>query len=94
MSDSYVHGARDLLLPAGETTTSGDPRVRTRSEGRSRFRVIAGVAGYVPLLSWASILDRNAETRARTPFDQVMADAASLVPVWHTLRQVVSVKGD
>lgn len=31
---------------------------------------------------------------AYKPIDQVMADAASLVQVRHTLRQIVNVKGD
>ena len=31
---------------------------------------------------------------AYKPIDQVMADAASLVRVRHTLRQIVNVKGD
>ncbi|MDQ1137489.1 hypothetical protein QE410_002288 [Microbacterium sp. SORGH_AS 1204] len=33
-------------------------------------------------------------TADRTPIDRVMADAADLVTVWHTLRQIVDVKGD
>lgn len=28
------------------------------------------------------------------PIDQVMADGTSLVSVWHTLQQIVNVKGD
>jgi len=32
--------------------------------------------------------------QAYKPIDQVMADAASLVSIRHTLRQLVNVKGD
>ena len=32
--------------------------------------------------------------QAHKPIDQVMADAASLVSIRHTLRQLVNVKGD
>ena len=90
---SYVvvgKGNADSLM----SSPHGAGRNFSRSAARKRFTrrdLDARMAG----IAWGhsdAFLDEHPE--AYKPIDQVMADAADLVEVRHTLRQVVNVKGD
>jgi tRNA-splicing ligase RtcB len=81
-------------VPALQSSPHGAGRNHSRTAARKRFdradldRRMAGIA-------WGrsdAFLDEHPD--AYKPIDQVMADAADLVEVRHTLRQVVNVKGD
>ena len=81
-------------VPALQSSPHGAGRNYSRTAARKRFdradldRRMAGIA-------WGrsdAFLDEHPD--AYKPIDQVMADAADLVEVRHTLRQVVNVKGD
>ena len=72
----------------------GAGRLYSRSAARRRFRpeeLRAAMAG-IEYRDTAAFLDEI--PAAYKDIDQVMADAADLVEVRHTLRQIVNVKGD
>ena len=90
---SYVVAGKGNVL-ALHSSPHGAGRNHSRTAARKRFdradldRRMAGIA-------WGrsdAFLDEHPD--AYKPIDQVMADAADLVEVRHTLRQVVNVKGN
>jgi tRNA-splicing ligase RtcB len=81
-------------VPSLMSSPHGAGRNFSRSAARKRFTrqdLDARMAG----IAWGhsdAFLDEHPD--AYKPIDQVMADAADLVEVRHTLRQIVNVKGD
>jgi tRNA-splicing ligase RtcB len=72
----------------------GAGRNYSRSAARKRF-TRADLEARMAGIAWGhsdAFLDEHPE--AYKPVDVVMADAADLVEIRHTLRQVVNVKGD
>ena len=78
-----------------DSAPHGAGRMFSRSAARKRFTQ-ADLRTRMAGIEWDSaseaFLDEHPD--AYKPIDQVMADAADLVEVRHTLRQVVNVKGD
>jgi tRNA-splicing ligase RtcB len=81
-------------VPSLMSSPHGAGRNFSRTAARKRFTrqdLDARMAG----IAWGNsdaFLDEHPD--AYKPIDQVMADAADLVEVRHTLRQIVNVKGD
>ncbi|SFE49682.1 RtcB family protein [Blastococcus tunisiensis] len=90
---SYVVAGKGNV-PSLMSSPHGAGRNFSRSAARKRFTrqdLDARMAG----IAWGrsdAFLDEHPD--AYKPIDQVMADAADLVEVRHTLRQIVNVKGD
>jgi tRNA-splicing ligase RtcB len=77
-----------------ESSPHGAGRSHSRSAARRRFthaQLREAMAG-IEFRDTDAFLDEISQ--AYKPIDQVMADAADLVTVRHTLRQLVNVKGD
>lgn len=90
---SYVvTGKGDPL--ALESSPHGAGRQLSRSAARKRFTVeeLREAMAGIEFRDTDAFLDEIPQ--AYKPIDQVMADAADLVEVRHTLRQLVNVKGD
>ena len=80
--------------PSLESSPHGAGRLYSRSAARRTFthdELRAAMAG-IEYRDTDAFLDEI--PAAYKPIDQVMADAAELVTIRHTLRQVVNVKGD
>jgi tRNA-splicing ligase RtcB len=81
-------------VPALRSAPHGAGRSYSRTAARKRFS-LADLTERMAGIEWsgsAEFLDEHPS--AYKPIDQVMADAADLVEVRHTLRQLVNVKGD
>ncbi|TQN42175.1 tRNA-splicing ligase RtcB [Blastococcus colisei] len=81
-------------LPSLMSSPHGAGRNHSRSKARKLFSR-ADLDSRMSGIAWGhsdAFLDEHPD--AYKPIDQVMADAADLVEVRHTLRQIVNVKGD
>jgi tRNA-splicing ligase RtcB len=81
-------------VPSLMSSPHGAGRNFSRSAARKRFSR-ADLDARMTGIAWGhsdAFLDEHPD--AYKPIDQVMADAADLVEVRHTLRQIVNVKGD
>jgi tRNA-splicing ligase RtcB len=81
-------------VPSLMSSPHGAGRNFSRSAARKRF-TRSDLDARMKGIAWGhsdAFLDEHPE--AYKPIDQVMEDAADLVEVRHTLRQVVNVKGD
>jgi len=90
---SYVVTGKGNTL-ALDSSPHGAGRSHSRTAARKRF-TRASLDAAMEGIAWGrsdAFLDEHPE--AYKPIDTVMADAADLVDVDHTLRQVVNVKGD
>lgn len=90
---SYVVVGKGNPL-ALESSPHGAGRQFSRSAARKRFTVeeLREAMAGIEFRDTDAFLDEIPQ--AYKPIDQVMADAADLVEVRHTLRQIVNVKGD
>ncbi|RFA07668.1 RNA-splicing ligase RtcB [Subtercola boreus] len=90
---SYVVAGRGNVL-ALESSPHGAGRSHSRSAARREFtheQLREAMVG-IEFRDTAAFIDEI--PAAYKPIDQVMADAADLVEVRHTLRQILNVKGD
>ncbi|WP_431247366.1 RtcB family protein [Leifsonia xyli] len=90
---SYVVAGRGNPL-ALHSSPHGAGRRFSRSAARKRFTIeqLREAMSGIEFRDTEAFLDEIPQ--AYKPIDQVMADAADLVEVRHTLRQIVNVKGD
>ncbi len=77
-----------------ESSPHGAGRMFSRTAARKRFTIdeLREAMSGIEFRDTAAFLDEI--PAAYKPIDHVMADAADLVSVRHTLRQLVNVKGD
>ena len=90
---SYVVTGKGFA-PSLASAPHGAGREYSRSRARKTFTVddLRAAMGDIEYRDTAAFVDEI--PAAYKPIDQVMADAAQLVEVQHTLRQLVNVKGD